>query len=81
MKEVTTRYYCDRCGAEVKPYGKLDQITSGYGIVAFVHGHMEPHSYVFDDVHEFDADAAGRKCAMGLCKECFDGLTAYLRSE
>lgn len=81
MKEVTTRYYCDRCGAEVKPYGKLDQITGGYGIVMFVHGHMEPHRHVFDGAHEFDADAAGRKCTMGLCKECFDGLTAYLRGE
>lgn len=84
MKEVTTRYYCDRCGAEVRPYGKLEEISRGYGFVAFTSGHIEPRSGMFyevDDDDIFQPDAAGSKCAMALCKECFDGLTAYLRNE
>lgn len=81
MKEVTTRYFCDRCGAETRPYGTPDNISHGYGVVAFIGGYMEPENYMFSDVKDFGADAAGRKCAMGLCRECFDGLTAYLRNE
>ena len=81
MKEVTTRYYCDRCGAEVRPYGMPDEITRGYGLVAYKCGYIEPDKSLFYNINEFDADAAGRECAMGLCKECFDGLTAYLRGE
>lgn len=84
MKEVTTRYYCDRCGAEVRPYGSLDEISRGYGLAVVCGGYFEPRVFLFssiEDEGEFPPDAAGRKCAMSLCGECLDGLTAYLRSE
>ena len=63
------------------PYGMQNEITSGYGLVMTASGYMEPRQHLFCNVDEYKADATERRCAMGLCKECFDGLTAYLRNE
>ena len=84
MKEVNTRYFCDRCGAEVHPYGKPYDISHGYGLVALIGGYFEPKGYMFsnvEDVDMFPPDATDRKCAMALCGKCFEGLTDYLRNE
>lgn len=84
MKEVTTVYRCDRCGAEVRPYGMPCQISSGYGVAVVVGGFFEPKTHLFNSIEnadEFPPNAAGRKCAMALCGDCLDGLKAYLRNE
>lgn len=84
MKEVNTRYFCDRCGAEVHPYGRPHEMSRGYGVAVFIGGYFEPKGYMFTDIEDADVyppDATKRKCAMALCGDCFDGLTAYLRNE
>lgn len=81
MKEITTKFYCDRCGAEFKPYGYSSEITPGFGVVAFKKTYAEVKPSIFKDVDEWEQNAASARCAMVLCKECLDGLALYLMNE
>lgn len=81
MKEVTTRYFCDRCGTEFKPYGRVDDIGGGYGVVAFRKQYTDIRKNVFAGVEDWGQDATNSTCAMVLCKNCIDELTAYLMNE
>ena len=67
MKETITRYYCDRCGAEFRPYGTANEITNGFGTVRFHLSALKEHPYSDEIPREKE-----------LCPECFDGLINYL---
>lgn len=78
MKEVTTRYYCDRCGGEIRAYGRVDEIEPGFGVVAIAKQYPEVHAAVFKNVADWTDDARDSRCSMALCKECMDGLAGFL---
>ena len=80
MKEVSTKYYCDRCGAEVRPYGTPEEITSGYGYVIAVKGHFEPIARLVDLVKEFPVKTGSGVYGMALCPECMKRINEYLDS-
>lgn len=82
MKEVTTKYYCDRCGAEVHPYGRHHEISSGYGCVIATTGYFDPDKIVKRIyVGQHSESPGSYDYSMALCEECFNGLGAYLRNE
>lgn len=81
MREVITKYYCDRCGAEFRPYGKPVEITPGFGTIAFKKQTPYINTNTFKDAHDWTQDATDSCCAMVLCKECLDGLALYLMNE
>lgn len=81
MKETVTRYYCDRCNAEVKPYGRVDEITGGFGYVEYLINCVEPNNGAFhyaNSLYRTDTSGTVKKF---LCKDCFDGLLAYMKDE
>lgn len=81
MKETITRYYCDRCGSEFRPYGHTGNITPGFGVIAFRKQYLDVTNSIFKDVADWTPNAADSCCAMVLCKECLDGLALYLMNE
>ena len=81
MKEVITSYYCDRCGSEFKPYGTKEELTPGFGVVAYVRQYCEPTSNVFSGVSDFESKPGPHRCAMALCKKCMDELTEFLKGK
>ncbi len=81
MKETITKYYCDKCGAEIKAYGYQHEIENGYGYIEYKVNCIAPYDGTFHRSYAaFNSHEPGTN-SMLLCKKCFDGLTNYLKGE
>lgn len=77
MKQVTTKYYCDRCGAEIEPISD-NEIAKGHGVIAFRENKVEPNPQAFAGCNDWTPDASDSCCAMLLCKKCLYSVALYL---
>lgn len=80
MKQVTTKYYCDRCGAEIEPINS-NEIERGHGVIAFCENRKEPNPLVFASCNDWTPDASDSRCAMLLCKKCLNSVALFLMNK